>query len=125
MTKQDDPRAEAQTALDQAKAAARRGDGREAERWSKTAERMATAAAKLAAAPAEEELDEEALREEIMGRIRRLAEADEALKAWQLDSAIHDALTHQAKAHNLPLPPPLRPCPGGDDFLMRIASGEI
>lgn len=118
-------REEAEAALKQAHRATKRGDAREAERWSKTAERLAAAAEKLAASAPEEEEDEEAIRAEIMGRIRRLAEADEALKAWQLESAIHEALTAQARAHNLPLPPPLRPCPGGDDYMMKIASGQI
>jgi hypothetical protein len=125
MSQQQGPREEAEAAMKQAQRAIKRGDGREAERWSKTAERLAAAAEKLAAAPPEEEVDEEALREELLGRIRRLADADEALKAWQLERAIHEALTAQARAHNIPPPPPLRPCPGGEDFLMRIAGGEI
>jgi hypothetical protein len=125
MSQKSDPRSEARAALENAKAAARRGDARAAERWSKTAERLAAAAEKLAAAPPEEEVDEEALREELLGRIRRLADADEALKAWQLERAIHEALTAQARAHNIPPPPPLRPCQGGEDVLMRIASGEV
>jgi len=119
------PREEAQAALEQAKRAARRGDSRAAERWSKTAERMAAAAEKLGALPQAEEEDEEALREEILARMRKLAGAHEDLRAWRQEDAIYHALKAQAEAHNLPAPAPIRPCPGGEDFLMKIASGAL
>lgn len=119
------PREEAEAALKQAQRAAKRGDLREAERWSKTAERLVAAAEKFAALPQPEEEDEDALREEIMGRIKRLCVGSEDLRAWQQEDAIYQALKAQAEAHNLPLPPPIRPCPGGDDYLMKIAGGVL
>jgi hypothetical protein len=60
-----------------------------------------------------------------MGRIRKLASANEDLAAWQQEDAIYQALKAQAEAHNIPPPPPIRPCPGGDRFLEKIASGEL
>lgn len=125
MMQKSDPRLEAQVAFENAKAAARHGKLRDAERWSKTAERLVAAAEKFAALPQPEEEDEDALREEIMGRIKRLCEGQEDLRAWQQEDAIYQALKAQAEAHNLPLPPPIRPCPGGDDYLMKIAGGVL
>jgi predicted nucleic acid-binding Zn ribbon protein len=119
------PREEAQIALKQAQRAAKRGDAREAERWSKTAERLAAAAEKLASLPAPEIENPEALREEFLARIRRLRDVNADLMAWQQEDAIYQALKSQAEAHNIPPPAPIRPCPGGEAYLMRIASGEL
>lgn len=125
MAPKSDPHAQAQAALGQAQRAAKRGDLREAERWSKTAERMAAAAEKLGALPQAEEEDAEALRAELRARLRRLVEANDALNAWQRAKENYDAAMQAALANGLPLPEPLAPCPGGEAYMMRIASGEI
>lgn len=118
------PREEAETALKQARLAAKRGDAREAERWSRIAERMAAAAEKLGALPRDSK-DEAALREEIMGRLMKLKRANDDLMAWQQEDAIYQALKRQAELFKIPAPPPIRPCPGGMSFMERIAAGEI
>jgi len=123
MSTQTSARAEAEAALDQAKKAARRGDVSAAERWTKTAERMAAVAQKLVETPEEEE-DAEALREEILGRIRKLVEARQSLEDWQIDYAAWEEERDRARAEGRAPPEPIRPCPGGDAYLMKIASGE-
>ena len=110
--------------MKQARAAVKRGDVREAERWSKIAERMAAAAEKLAVA-ADEEEDTEALREEILGRIRKLVAARQALEDWQIDYEAWEEAQARALSEGREPPAPIRPCPGGDDYLEKIASGEL
>ncbi len=79
------PRQAAQTALKQAARAAKRGDLSEAERWSKTADRLAKAAERLAALPAEEPdpAAEEALRADLRARLIRLAEAEHGRRFFE------------------------------------------
>ncbi|MBY0562987.1 MAG: hypothetical protein K2P58_02275 [Hyphomonadaceae bacterium] len=120
------PRTEAEHALKQAQRAAKRGDIKEAERWSKTAERMVAAAEKLRALPAPEaEPDEEALRAELRARLRRLADAAYDLDRWQEERDQYEAAVGKAVREGAPMPDPLRPCPGDEAYLEKIGRGEI
>lgn len=75
---QDDSRAQAQAAINQARKAAKRGDLIEAERWSKAAARLADAARTLGAIapPPDPEEDVEELRLELRRRLLLYVEAD-------------------------------------------------
>ncbi len=72
------PRDDATAALKQANNASRRGDLAAAERWSKTAERMAQAAERLASLPPPPDEDEESRRAELRRRIARFVAASQA-----------------------------------------------
>lgn len=122
------PRAEAEHALKQAQRAAKRGDVKDAERWSKTAERMAAAAERLAALPAPVDPDdperEEALRAELRARLRRFAQVAHDIDRWRAERAEYEAAVAKAAREGGPMPAPLRPCPGDDAYLRKIARGE-
>lgn len=121
-----DTREQADHALKQAQRAAKRGDLRESERWSKVAANMALAAEKLSASapPAMSPQDEEAMRAELRARIRRLVDSQFELEEWQKEELDHRAAREAARAAGQPEPPPLRPCPGGQSYLDKIARGE-
>jgi hypothetical protein len=118
----DDPHTQAQHFIRQAQRAAKRGDHATAERWTRTAERFALAASRMKdARPMSSAEEDEALAADLRERLVRYAAADQEIQAWDREKEIHDALTEQAQRHNLPLPPPLRPCPHNEDDLKRIA----
>ena len=118
----DDPHTQAQHMIKQAQLAARRGDHAAAERWTRTAERFAITAQRIQdKLPLSSEEENEALCADLRERLVRYAAADQEIQAWDREKEIHDALTEQAQRHNLPLPPPLRPCPHNEDDLKRIA----
>lgn len=79
-----DPREETHAAIVQARKAAKRGDLAAAERWSKTAARLAEATRTLAASapPPEPEEDVEELRAELRRRVMLYVEADLANEKW-------------------------------------------
>ena len=119
----DDPHTQAQHMIKQAQLAARRGDHVAAERWTRTAERFALTAQRIQdKLPLSSEQEEEALVTDLLARLERYAAADADIQAWDREKEIHDALTEQALRHNLPLPPPLRPCPHNENDLIRIAT---
>ncbi|MBC7767485.1 MAG: hypothetical protein H7124_01720 [Phycisphaerales bacterium] len=129
----DDPRAQAHNALKQAERAAKRGALAEAERWSKTAERCAAAVVKLATTPPDYDMDaevenEDRLREEIMGRIRRLADAQRQHQEWEATCADYTRAVAEAVRTGGPMPPPAPPSPFGGETelatLERIAGGD-
>ena len=65
---------------------------------------------------------DESLADELLRRLEIYAAADHESQARDREKEIHDALTAQAQRHNLPLPPPLRPCPHDEESLRRIAA---
>lgn len=90
-----DPREEAQAAIAQARKAAKHGDIAGAERWTKTAVRLAGAARGLGViAPLPEpEEDGEELRAELRRRLMLFVEADLANQKWeQLHGQGHSGL---------------------------------
>jgi hypothetical protein len=101
------PRESAQSALKQAERAARKGDLASAERWSKTAERMSAAAAKLASlqpsGPSYEE--EEALRRELWERLNNLASGQSDVIEWRRKHEIWLKARDQALLDGTELPP--------------------
>ena len=118
----EDPHKQAQHMIKQAQLAARRGDHAAAERWTRTAERFALTAQRIQdKLPLSSEEEDEALVSDMLERLKTYASADAEIQAWDREKEIHDALTEQAQRHNLPLPPPLRPCPYNEDDLKRIA----
>lgn len=78
-------REEARVAIEQAKAASRRGDLAAAERWGKVAEKLSAAAAELAnvKAPEPDWREVEAIRAELRARVLRFVEAAQANEAWE------------------------------------------
>ncbi len=118
----NDPHAQAQHFIRQAQRAAKHGDHAAAERWTRTAERFALTVQRIQdKLPLSSEEEDEALVNELLERLKNYASADSEIQAWDREKEIHDALTEQAQRHNLPLPPPLRPCPYNEDDLKRIA----
>lgn len=122
-TEKPSSRERAQAALKQATKAANRGDQREAERWLKTAERMAAAAERIAALPKPEVEDVEAVRAELRDRVYRFAPMAQEIAAWEHQRDIRDALAAFARAHDLPEPPGLEPCRFNDDDLAAVGAG--
>lgn len=121
----DDAHEQARHVIKQAQAAARRGDFTAADRWSKTAERLALAAARLNdnPPPADEAADEQ-LATELLQRLEHYAACDRDIQAWEHERDIHNALTAYAERHGTAPPEPLRPCPASDETLRQIAMGE-
>lgn len=118
----EDPHEQARHVIKQAERAAKRGDHAAAERWTRTAERLALAASHVKAAPQAMTVEEdEALCAELRERLVRYAEADWEVQAWDTEKAVHDALSEQAQRHGLPPPAPLRPCPYSEEDMQRIA----
>jgi hypothetical protein len=121
-------REEVTRALKQAEAAARHGDLAAAERWSKTADRLAAVAARMEAiaAPPPEEEDIEECRAELRRRLERFAEADSSLAAWEAERELYEANFFAAIANGTEPPPPLRPRPGAplskEDYLASLIS---
>ncbi len=96
MSETETPREAGLHALKQAQAAARKGDAMAAERWSKTAQRMAAAAERLAKlpAPVPDHEDEEALRAELRRRLALYVEAAQA----EADDETFDAIDRESEA---------------------------
>jgi hypothetical protein len=113
MVQQAEDRQAGESALKQARRAAKRGDLAAAEKWSKLAERMARAAEKLAAAPAPipDYQEEERLRAEIRERLGRYVAAAKEVERWQKQRDAHEAAVQQALASGAAPPPPLPPSP--------------
>ena len=85
------PHQECAYALQQAQKAARRGDIAGAERWSKTAERMAAAVRRLADAPAPvpDWEGEQARRAELRARIAKFCDCDRQIQIWDAERDVH------------------------------------
>ncbi len=115
---------DAERAHKHAAAAVRRGDLATAERWSKTAERLAAMPR-----PAEEAVDYEALRAELRRRLALFSEAAEDVERWETEKATYEANFFAALANNLDPPEPLRDNPGGalsgEEYLAAIASAPV
>lgn len=122
---------EARFALRNAEMAARRGDLRQAERWSKMAERMSQAALNIEAAPEQFPSPEEelALREELRRRLTMFANADRELAEWESECEAYESNLIAAIGNGTEPPPPLRPRPGApldaEGYLAAIAKGEF
>jgi len=122
---------DARYALKQAKAAARRGDFSNAERWSKSADRFHTIAERLAAPDPFEsgEHDEAETRAELMRRLTHFASAADDINRWNVEREIYEANLFAAIANNTEPPAPLRPFPGGplteEEYLASIARGQF
>jgi hypothetical protein len=99
-------------ALVQANAAARRGDIREAERWTKVATTMAAAASAAQPSTLPDDNEEER-RAELRRRIARFVEADRDIQGWQKERDHYWAGMHASVANGTEPPPPLRPHPCG------------
>lgn len=115
---------DAERARKNAAAAVRRGDLAAAERWSKTAERLAALPP-----PPEQAVDHEALRAELRRRLARFSEAAEDVDRWETEKATYEANFFAALANNLDPPEPLRESPGGalsgEEYLAAIASAPV
>src|SRR5690606_16498276 len=112
---------EAEAAIRQAHRAAKRGDLAEAERWGKTAERLAAAAEKLTTAPQLIDQDEEALRQELLARLRHLADAGAEAQVWEAEREVYERELERARRTGAPMPAPLRKNPYPEEELMRLA----
>lgn len=122
----DDAHEQARHVMKQAQAAARRGDFTAADRWSKTAERLALAAARLDDNPppvSDEEADAR-LVDEMLERPKCNAACDLDSQAREKERDIHSALAAYAQRHGTEAPPPLRPCPADEETLRQLAMGE-
>lgn len=117
----DDARNAGESALKQARRAAKQGDLAACEKWSKNAERMALAAEKLAALPQPEDSyeNEEALRAELRERLARYAEAAQENRRWKNECEAHAQATAAALAAGREPPPPLDPAPHDLDAIAR------
>lgn len=123
----EDSRTQAHAALKQAQRAAKRGDLADAERWSKTAERLAAAAEKLGALPGvaiDDEAEEAALRAEFMARLHKLVEVHEEGALWEAERELYERQCAEALRTGAAPPPILRENPGSLERMERIASGE-
>ncbi len=109
----DDARRAGESALKQARRAAKQGDLAACEKWSKNAERMALAAEKLAALPppADSYENEEELRAELRARLARYVEAAHETRRWENERDAHALASAAALAAGREPPPPLPPCP--------------
>lgn len=121
--KRKSTREDAEAALRNARKAAKRGDLPGAERWSKTAERLAAAATTLADAPAPAEAwqTDEDVRQEVRRRLQRFVEVDLEIQAWEAERDAYEEAVRLAREIGAPDPPPLRMCPAGPEDLERIA----
>jgi len=117
-------RNKAEHALKQADMAARRGDLHAAERWSKTAERMVEAAERLHESAPEPEVDVEELRREFVARLKRLAEAETAQRAWESERELYETQVAEARRDGGQMPESLRKSPYTDEDIERIAAGK-
>ena len=117
----DDARNAGESALKQARRAAKQGDLAACEKWSKNAERMALAAEKLAALPPPQDSyeNEEALRAELRARLARYAEAAHENERWENERDAHALATAAALAEGREPPPPLESRPRDLDAIMR------
>lgn len=102
----ENPRDEAVAALKQAENAARRGDVAKAERWTKTAERLAASAERVAALPPPTD-DDEALRAELRRRLQRYAVADLSFQRWEAERELYEASLFAAIVNGAEPPPAL------------------
>jgi len=117
---------QAEAAIRNANRAAKRGDLAEAERWSKTAERLGVTAEKLAAVAHDSSStdDEEWLRTVFIARLERLREVWDEGVLWEAEREIYERQCAEARARGADLPPPLRMNPAPVERLDRIAAGE-
>ncbi len=116
MSQENNPRETGASALKQARGAARRGDLAAAERWSKTAERMAGAAEKLANLPLPPDSweKEEALRAELRRRLGVFIKAAHEQEQWEERRDAHAQASAAALAEGREPPPPMEAFgPGG------------
>lgn len=119
------PHADAgRNALKQAHRAVRRHDLAAAERWSKTAERLAAAAERFAALPAPEPVDSEAVREDLFNWISTLVEANNERMQWLAERDDYLSQVSAATRAGAPLPPLLRDAPVTEEDLLRMAGRE-
>lgn len=115
-------------AVKRAKLAIRRGDLGGADRWSKTADRMASAAARTEALapPPDEEEDIEAIRAELRRRLENFTSAAREIDAWETERECYEANFFAAIANGTEPPPPLRPRPGAplstEEYLASLVS---
>jgi hypothetical protein len=109
MNQENNPREAGASALKQARAASRRGDLAAAERWSKSAERMAAAAEKLANLPPPPDSweNEEALRAELRRRLDVFIKADQEQEQWESRRDAHAQASAAALAEGREPPPPM------------------
>jgi sRNA-binding protein len=116
-------------ALKQAQRAAKKGDLANAERWSKAAERMASAAGHLKQAAPPPDDNEKERRAELRRRFARMVDVKHDVRAWEEERDHYYAQLASACENGTEPPPQLRPHPcgplGDDDYLRRLAeSGE-
>lgn len=120
----------AKAALRHADLASRRGDVRDAKRWSDIAAKLSENARQLAEAPPilpEEQV--EAQRAELLRRLERLAQSDLELQRWHMRREIWEEMAAEAERQGAPPPPPLPPRPAHwtdalpEDLRQRIDQG--
>lgn len=115
-------------ALKQANRAAKQGDLRAAQHWSKVATAMAAAASAAQPSTLPDENEQER-RAELRRRFARMVDVKHDVRAWEEERDHYYAQLATACENGTEPPTPLRPHPcgplGEDDYLRRLAeSGE-
>jgi hypothetical protein len=124
--KRPTPQEMAEAALENARAAIKRGNRANADHWIKTADNMARVAERVAAEKAASPFPEnvEEIRAQLRAQIARYCGAAKDLRAWEKERDIRDAIAAFAREHNLPEPPPVGPPPFTEHEMELTVKGD-